>query len=149
MTFIFNSVKAHNFKWSDVTSEWDLLRRPVDSSVSLHENPDRLAVGNRNTVNSAIHIDTCTQNTHSVYSHKREHGHNGCGDEELSGQNQIHLKKHIQTKETLHPAVSRHSIHPTPAPTPIMSHISSFPNVWHKQKHFNTWLCMKYQITSI
>lgn len=33
------------------------------------------------------------EKTQSVYSHKREYGDNGCGDQELTRQDQIHLKK--------------------------------------------------------
>lgn len=95
-TVILIPIKAHDFKKVVMFStEWDLLWCPVDSLVSLHEIPDRLAVRSRGTVTAwctQIEILTGTQNTHSVYSHKCEHSHNGCGDKQLRRQNQIHLK---------------------------------------------------------
>lgn len=39
---------------------------------------------------------------HTVYSHKCEYGHDGCGDEELRSQNQIHLKKQTQDTTKTH-----------------------------------------------
>lgn len=43
---------------------------------------------------------TGTQNTRSVYSHKCEYSHDGCGDKQLRRQNQIHLKKHTRREKT-------------------------------------------------
>lgn len=85
------------FVWRRVTEGYSLWC-PVHSLVSLYEFSYRVAIKKKGAITGPEHIKvyTCKQ-THKyahaqVYSHKCEHGHNGCGDEQLRCQNQIHLE---------------------------------------------------------
>lgn len=70
-----------------------LLWRPVDSLVPLYKVSDWFSVGDSGTVNRVRVRHKHRPDTPSTaHSHKGEHGHDGRGEEELDGQDGVHLK---------------------------------------------------------